>query len=461
MVTGHGARLLVHCTLCLETIVPSRQYFIFVCVTCDIRSGTYRCRIRSTEVYTYCYAIQVLTKKLLFSYHPIIPAFLSTAILSTTVTLVHRGIQYTHLYAYLISDFIVRYPMMFSYFFHLTILSPLALGFSSPPVGFNRHGRRRGNSIIPPLLIAQLSQSQSHATPEFDQQQQQQQEQLDVRIASVATGQSLPGDKNNNKNKNNIEDDIISAAAAATLESCPLLGVKSLGVDYGLARTGIAVTVGYNPEPLHIIEQSDSLLLAQTICQIAAGQQHVSQIILGLPLHKNGTQAEQTILTRTFGRMLAQCSMATLGPHVSLYLFDERYTSKEAAARVHARDPKMPILYGSLDAESACIILETYYNDNGVGAERIQLTDAEQAPYLAEYQLRQEDGARQRQAVLDQREANRNKRQDAMERANKLEEEMRQAGTLGESNKSKKKKKKQQQQNNLTKKKDSTTWILP
>jgi hypothetical protein len=49
-----------------------------------------------------------------------------------------------------------------------------------------------------------------------------------------------------------------------------------------------------------------------------------------------------------------------------------------------------------------------------------------------------------------------NKRQEAMERSKKLEEEMRAAGTLGESNKSKKKKKK-----TVTKKREATTWIIP
>jgi hypothetical protein len=39
--------------------------------------------------------------------------------------------------------------------------------------------------------------------------------------------------------------DLIGAAASLTQDSCRLLGVKSVGVDYGLSRTGIAVTVGF------------------------------------------------------------------------------------------------------------------------------------------------------------------------------------------------------------------------
>ena len=316
---------------------------------------------------------------------------------------------------------------------YLTILTPMALGWFVPsPI------QRRQGTCTTSISLS--------AIPDYETQLN--------RLESVATtnvGRTLSSTRENGEN-----DDIISAASAATKEKFPLLGIKSLGVDYGLVRTGIAVTSGYNPEPLHIIEQTNATLLAQTIVQIASSVQGLSQVILGLPLHKNGTEAEQTALTRAFGRdCLAPCLLSVLGPTVPLYLWDERYTSKEAAARAHARDPNMP-LYGTLDAESACIILETYYNDNGVGAEQIQLTQEEKIPYLQEYERRQENGVRQRQAILEQRELNMNKRQEAMDRAAMLEQEMRASGTLGESNKSRKKKKKK-----LAKKRESTTWILP
>lgn len=298
---------------------------------------------------------------------------------------------------------------------------PIALAMAIPIVA--------GWFVVPrsscPLLLLASQDS-------FDQQ-------ID-KIASVATGLTQ-------------DDDILSAAAAVTQEKCPLLGIKSLGVDYGLARTGIAVTVGYNPEPIDIIEESNATYLARDIVETAASLQ-VSQIILGLPLHRNGTEAEQTNLTRAFGQELAQQVLARLGPRVPLFLWDERYTSKEAAARAHAKDPNRP-LYGTLDAEAACIILETYYNDNGVGAERIELSEEQRRPYLAMYDQRIEVEMRQKQALLEQRESNMNKRQEAMERSKKLEEEMRAAGTLGESNKSKKKKKK------VTRKREATTWIIP
>jgi putative transcription antitermination factor YqgF len=300
--------------------------------------------------------------------------------------------------------------MFWRFLLALTLVSPIVSGWLAAP-----QGRR------------QISLS---ATQDFEQQ-----------VASVASGL--------------LQDDaILSAAAAITKDNCPLIGIKSLGVDYGLSRTGIAVTVGYNPEPVDIFEERNATWLAKDIVQTAASLQ-VSQIILGLPLHKNGTEAEQTNLTRKFGQELAMQALARLGPRVPILLWDERYTSKEAAARAHAKDPNRP-LYGTLDAEAACIILETYYNDNGKGVERIELTEEQRAPGLAAYTEMQQAEELQRQATLEQRDSNMNKRKESIERAKKMEDEMRAAGTLGESNKKKKKKKK-----TMAKKRESTTWIIP
>jgi len=59
-------------------------------------------------------------------------------------------------------------------------------------------------------------------------------------------------------------------------------------------------------------------------------------------------------------------------------MWDERYTSKEAVARISAeamargeRIPSKSDLGGELDADAACIILEDYYKELGVDAERV------------------------------------------------------------------------------------------
>jgi putative transcription antitermination factor YqgF len=211
------------------------------------------------------------------------------------------------------------------------------------------------------------------------------------------------------------------AAATFTQESCSLLGVKSVGVDYGLVRTGVAVTVGYNPQPLEIlvwnhpkeekevekmkkqqrqqqqqqrrqqyyqqtrlqedVEKEDTPVVGN-ITQIAiqvveiTKREQATQIIVGLPLHKNGTEGEQTNITRSFASELSLRVLQELGPHIPVYLCDERYTSKEAAARAHNKGSNRN-MYGTLDAEAACIILEQFYHDNGQGAERVVVEDEE------------------------------------------------------------------------------------
>jgi putative Holliday junction resolvase len=183
---------------------------------------------------------------------------------------------------------------------------------------------------------------------------------------------------------------MIEAAASHTCSSFSLLGVKSLGIDYGLVRTGIAITVGYNPKPLAILSNLNTTQLCQEIVR-RVETENAQQIVVGLPLHKNGTVAEQTILTREFVQQLVCSIYASFGPAgeekeatlesgalftaIPIFLWDERYTSKEAEARLRARNPKKNFgsLQGELDADAACIILEHFYADSGKGAERVQV----------------------------------------------------------------------------------------
>ncbi|OEU13726.1 ribonuclease H-like protein, partial [Fragilariopsis cylindrus CCMP1102] len=151
-----------------------------------------------------------------------------------------------------------------------------------------------------------------------------------------------------------------------------LLGIKSIGVDYGLVRTGIAVTIGFTPQALEVIEEErlekQRSEVATRVVELAR-REKVDRIVVGLPLHKNGTEADQTKLTRKFAYdHLAKLSLRILGPDVPIFLWDERYTSKEAAARIRSRASdnggNSGDLYGCLDAESAIIILEHYYEEN-------------------------------------------------------------------------------------------------
>ena len=206
---------------------------------------------------------------------------------------------------------------------------------------------------------------------------------------------------------------LIDAFAGLTQSSCKLLGVKSIGVDYGLVRTGVAKTAGYQPTAVEILADLNATQVAERVVRLAQ-LEGASKVILGLPLHKNGTVAEQTNLTLAFGQVLATAALQTLGPDVSVELWDERYTSKEAAARAHARNPHQT-LYGMLDAEAACIILEQYYNDNGKDAQVIEVLDEQvRDECLQTYQQQQEKERAQKQSHQDERERLLQRRKEAI-----------------------------------------------
>jgi RNase H-fold protein (predicted Holliday junction resolvase) len=305
--------------------------------------------------------------------------------------------------------------------------------------------------------------------------------------------------------KNNRAEAVLEAAASHTQESCRLLGVKSLGVDYGLVRTGLAISIGYNPRPLAIITSKNTTMstepvvtrtvvrnkhtnmdedvitrhhqvvqdmtsvafVCDEILRHAAMQGNdVSRIIVGLPLHKNGTVAPQTNRTLIFAQELARRATSQLGPQHfvgGVLLWDERYTSKEAAARVHtaamssssATGPTnsnhrdLQSLYsGMLDDEAACIILENYYHENGQGAQPVILSNEVREECLREFQRRQVETVVNQQAIQREREAKMERKRLAIARDHhqrQVEEAERmaaQSGGGGDDGTCKKKKKK-------------------
>lgn len=225
--------------------------------------------------------------------------------------------------------------------------------------------------------------------------------------------------------------------------------LRSLGVDFGLVRTGIAIsTGGYQPRPLTILSDLNATQLSSKIVDYVIAEQ-ATNIVLGLPLHKNGTISEQSTLTKEFGHILLQEVRKKCGRKVSVTLWDERYTSKEAASRIAAeamaRNKRIPTasdLEAQLDADAACIILEHYYNDFGKDAEEMELGDKELEEKCDKlYQEHLKRLEEERREAMEMREKGRNARREMIARARALEEQ--QSGTqIGGKKKKRRKKKK-------------------
>lgn len=302
--------------------------------------------------------------------------------------------------------------------------------------------------------------------------------------------------------------------------------LRSLGIDYGLSRTGLAITTGgYHPRPLVIVSgcttalpigdeeadasdeddeedvigsildevsadvdgyesysvdvadgsindedsedtttatatatqttannsqsniiQYNNTLLCNTIINYAISEQ-VTNLVLGLPLHKNGSISEQSLITRQFGYELLQTVRTRMGYNANVTLWDERYTSKEAASRIvgeaiarNRRIPSASDLNGALDDEAACIILEHYYQALGQDAEVLALNIDVERTCLEMYQVHLQEEERRRREMSEERERGVNARRDMIERAKSLEREN-ESGSEGESGGRKKKKK--------------------
>jgi putative Holliday junction resolvase len=209
------------------------------------------------------------------------------------------------------------------------------------------------------------------------------------------------------------------------LSSSPSPPLRSIGVDYGLVRTGIAVTSGgYSPCPLAILSgYNNGTDLSTRIVDIVVSER-ATNVVLGLPLNKNGTASEQSELTRSFGKHLAMEIRKRCGHTTKVVLWDERYTSKEARSRIAAeamarnrRIPGKNELSGELDADCACIILENYYADEGwLVAEEIRLDEITSQECDIIYTRNLELNEKIRLQRLEEHDRRRNARREMIDR---------------------------------------------
>jgi putative Holliday junction resolvase len=107
--------------------------------------------------------------------------------------------------------------------------------------------------------------------------------------------------------------------------------MRVLALDYGSARTGVAVCdpTGTVVTPLAPVLRAGTRAGIGALAALVA-QRSVETVLVGLPLSLRGTETAQTAEARGFAARLA----ARLGGAVAVVLHDERLTTKLAQ-----RDP--------------------------------------------------------------------------------------------------------------------------
>jgi putative Holliday junction resolvase len=122
--------------------------------------------------------------------------------------------------------------------------------------------------------------------------------------------------------------------------------LKVLAIDYGSARTGIAVSdpTGTLARPLTVVERAASGRGLAELARLIAAEE-ADRVVVGLPLTMRGLRGEQARETERFVEALRDAV------RVPVETFDERFTT-DLAERSPGRAPR--------DAAAAAHLLESY-----------------------------------------------------------------------------------------------------
>ncbi len=128
-----------------------------------------------------------------------------------------------------------------------------------------------------------------------------------------------------------------------------------MGIDYGIKRTGLAVTdpLQIIPRPLATVETPKLMAYIKQFC----AEEEVEAFVIGEPTHKDGNDTYLTPIIRTFAEDIQK-----LFPDCTVTLWDERYTSIAAKQAIIASGAKKKERQdkGLVDRIAAVIILQEY-----------------------------------------------------------------------------------------------------
>ena len=131
--------------------------------------------------------------------------------------------------------------------------------------------------------------------------------------------------------------------------------MRVMAIDYGDRRIGIAVSdaLGVLCGDAFTLTEWNMERAAQRIAQEAAAR-GVGTLVLGLPRNMDGSEGPRAALSREFAALLERETGLTP------VLWDERRSSVEAHAILHANGKKMKAHRKTVDAVAASLMLEGY-----------------------------------------------------------------------------------------------------
>ena len=131
--------------------------------------------------------------------------------------------------------------------------------------------------------------------------------------------------------------------------------MRIMGIDYGDARTGLAVSDEMNilVGEAWTLNEWNPERVAEVIAQ-EAQKRNVKRLVLGLPKNMDGSEGPRAEKCRDFAELLRSKT------DIELVMWDERRSSIEAHAILHANGKKEKKHRKTVDAVAASLILEGY-----------------------------------------------------------------------------------------------------
>ena len=135
--------------------------------------------------------------------------------------------------------------------------------------------------------------------------------------------------------------------------------MRILGIDYGDARTGLAITDALNitAQGLETVYNNGSDKVILKKIDELLEKYDIDTIIIGRPINMNGTESERTNITEKFIHKL-KCKYNKL----KIETIDERLTTIAAHKTMNYLDINKNKKKNIVDTISAVYILETYLN---------------------------------------------------------------------------------------------------
>lgn len=138
--------------------------------------------------------------------------------------------------------------------------------------------------------------------------------------------------------------------------------MRTLGIDYGDSRVGVAITdaLGITAQGLETISHNgNDKILLKRLDEIFEKYPEVDTIVVGMPYNMDGTKTVRAEVTEKFIHKL-KCKYNKL----KIETIDERLTTVAAHKTMNFLDVNKTKKRGIVDTISALYILEMYMNKN-------------------------------------------------------------------------------------------------